>query len=571
MLHEWDVAGILASPNPNRDSRPGLQPWRRARHQPPGGAFDANGRHRLRSTEVLVTLRFPIALAIRWAVLLSSLALPAWADTDPAQSLQRSVQFMQEGNLEAAEAEASRALEHPATKSVAYALLGSIRLQQNRHEEGTKLLESAIETNPSLVGARLNLGQAYALLGKHDLAREMFRAVLDQAPDNAVARVELARVENRKGNHRKAVDLARPVEAQLRASPDGLVLLATSYAALGDREAVRALVKDWAKVTGADRAWAIRFALAISRGGLNAEAIPILERLKREDLGSYELAFNLAGFYLLENDLAKASENYELAVKFNDRSVPALRQVARIAEQLGELEKALSFLIRAKLEAPDEPEVLFSFGTVALRLELIEDATKALERALELRPAHRPTRYWLGTARGAGGQYDEALALYQGLLTENPDDSQLHYAVGSVFYLKVAFEDAIRHLAESRRLDPDQLQSPYYLAMIAQKQGRNEESVRMFREILESHPDHALSYEGLAISLFKERQYEEARRKFLAAIQLNPKSARANYQLGQLLVRMGLREEARQQLAIAKDLREEEEKTQLVRTLLNPH
>ena len=127
------------------------------------------------------------------------------------------------------------------------------------------------------------------------------------------------------------------------------------------------------------------------------------------------------------------------------------------------------------------------------------------------------------------------------------------------------------HLTESCRLDPDQLLSRYYLAMIAQKQGRNEDAIQMFREILRSHPDHALSYEGLAVSQLKIREYHHARENLETAIGMNPESARANYQLGQLLVRMGLREEAKQQLAIAKELREEEEKTQLVKTLLNPH
>ena len=497
--------------------------------------------------------------------------MPAWPASDPAQSLQRTLRYMQEGNLEAAEAELSLALDSPATQPIAKALLGSIRLQQDRHAEGVKLLEGAVDADPGLVGARLNLGQAYDLLGKHDRAEAMFRAVLDLVPENAVARVGLVRVENRKGRHREALALARPVEARLRASPDGLILLATSHAALADGDAVRNLVGDWGRLGGVNRESTVRFALAVSRAGLNAEAIPILEALIREGRGSFEAAFNLAGFYLLEQDLERASEHYELAVKFNDRSVAALRQVARIAEQQGQLEKALSFLIRAKLEAPDDPDVLFAFGSVALRLELIEDATKALQRALELRPAHRGTRYWLGTARGAARLYDEALELYQGLLSEDPEDPQLQYAVGSVFYLKVAFEDAIRHLEESVRLDPGQLLSPYYLAMAAQKQGRNEESIRMFRDVLARHPDHALSYEGLAVSLFKERRYEEAKRNFEKAIQLDPKSARANYQLGQLLVRMGLRDAARRQLAVAKALREEEESNQLVRTLLNPH
>lgn len=510
-----------------------------------------------------------IALAVAWAWLGGTMALPLQGDS--AVHLQKSVELLQRGDLEAAEAEAALALADPATKPVARALLGSIRLQQNRHEEGARLLESAIQLNPGLVGARLNLAQAYLFLQDPAGAEAMFRQVLQMAPDNAVARVELARIEGGKGNHRQALELARPVETQLRTSPDGLMLLASSYSALGDRDAVRGLVQDWHRTRGVSVAGTIRFALAISQAGMNTEAAQVLERLKQEGVSSYEVAFNLAGFYLLEHDLVNASKNYELALTRNDRSLPALKQVARIAERQGELEKALSFLIRAKLEAPDDPDVLFSFGTVALRLEVIEDATKALEKALALRPGHRGTRYWLGTARGAARQYDEALELYLGLLAEHPNDSQLHYAVGTVFYLKVAFEDAIRHLEESQRLDPDQLLSPYYLAMVAQKQGRNEDSIRLFRDVLSGHPEHALSYEGLAMSLFKERQYDEARQNFERAIELDPSSARANYQLGQLLIRMGLRDEAQKQLARAKGLREEEEKTQLVRTLLNPH
>lgn len=500
--------------------------------------------------------------------LLAQLALPA---SDPPSHLQRSVQLMQEGNLASAEAAARLALEDPASHSVALALLGSIRLQQQEYEEGTAFLERAIKANPDLLGARLNLAQAHAFLSNGDRAESLFREVLERAPDNASALFGLVRIVAATGNHAEAIDLARPIEQQLRASPDGLLLLVSCYTGVGKLAAARNLVADWGRLSGVPRDWSLKFALTLSRGGLNPEAIRLLEQLKSEGLASFDVAFNLGGFYLLENELDKASENYELAVRIDDQSVPALKQVATIAEERGELEKALSFLIRAKLEAPNDPDVLFSFGTVALRLELIADATAALERALELRPGHKATQYWLGTAFGSARQYDASLALYQAILDKNPNDPQMHYAVGTVYYLKVAFEDAIRHLGESRRLDPDQLLSPYYLAMIAQKQGRNEEAIRMFQAILESHPDHALSYEGLAVSQFKTRQYAEARSNFETAIKLDPRSARSNYQLGQLLVRMGLREQARQQLAIAKQLREEEEKTQVVKTLLNPH
>ncbi len=513
----------------------------------------------------------PLLVLLGCACLATVITLPAVAAPDSADQLRRSLELMRKGDLKSAEEAIQPALQDPATQPVAYALLGSIRLRQKKYQEGAQLLERAIKADSRLVGAHLNLAQAYAFLGKAERAETLFRRVLELAPENQNARLALVRIESKKGNHRQTIELARPVEKQLRASPDGLLLLADAFSAAGDRKGAQSLVPDWLRLRGVPAAWAIKFALALSDGGLTDEPIQILEHAKSQGLASYELAFNLAGLYLLAEDLPRASQNYEWALTFNDRSLPALRQTARIAEKQGELEKALSFLIRAKLEAPGDPEVLFAFGTVSLRLEFIEDSTGALEKAARLRPGHKPTRYWLATARGAARQYDEALALYKALLEENPEDPQLHYAVGSVLYLQVAFDQAEKYLKESIRLNPKQLLSPFYLAMSAQKQGHADEAMRMFREILEAHPDHAPSYEGLGRSLFKQRQYEEARTQFEKAIELDPTSPAANYQLGQLLVRMGLREEAKQRLALAKGLREDEEKTQLVRTLLNPH
>ena len=503
-----------------------------------------------------------------WLLLLVTVLTLA---ANPASHLQRSVQLMQDGNLEAAEAEAHIALQDAASKAVALALLGSIRLQQERYDEGIEYLERAIAADPNLVGARLNLAQAYGFQGRGERAGPLFRDVLRAVPENASARLGLARLEAEQGNHAEALQVARPIEAQLRDSPDGLLLLATCYAAANRRDDARSLVADWTRLERIPAPWTVKFALTLANGGLNREGIQLLEGLRSEGVETFEVAFNLGGLYLLEGDLEKASKSYELAVEIDDQSVPALKQVATIAEAQGQLEKALSFLIRAKLEAPDDPEVLFSFGTVALRLELVADATASLKLAHEARPGHKPTRYWLATAFGAARQYDSSLELYQGILQESPDDPQMHYAVGTVHYLKVEFEDAVRHLTESHRLDPDQLLSNFYLAMIAQKQGNNLDAVDMFEKILQQHPGHGLSHEGLAVSQFRLGRHEEARKSFETAIRIDPKSARANYQLGQLLVRMGLREEAQSQLAVARELREEEERAQIVKTLLNPH
>lgn len=514
----------------------------------------------------MLSLSRLIRLALGTALAYAAAAAPA-----PLDHVREAVRLMQSGDLWAAATSAESALEYPETEAVAYALLGSIRVQQKRLEEGVELLSRAVALDANLLGARLNLAQAYELLESPDKAESIYREVLAAAPDNTVARVALVKAASRKGLHQEAVDLASPAETALRSSPDGLLALAESFVGVGDRDRAVSLIGDWDRLAGVAPDWTIKFALSLAKGGLTSEAIEIIEALKAEGYASFELAFNLADLYSLEEDSKQATANYELALTYNDRSLPALRQVARIAEDAGNYEKALAFLIRAKLEAPDDPDVLFAFGAVALRMELLQDGTNALERARELRPDHKSTRYWLGTARGANREFDAALELYKGLLAEVPDDPMLHYAVGSVHYLKVDFDAAAKYLRESCRLDPDQLMSFYFLAMIEQKQGRDAEAIMSFESILERYPDHALSHEGLAVSLMKETRYTEARESFERALALDPQSARASYQLGQLLVRMGMREEAQRQLADAKSLREEEERSQLVRTLLNPH
>ena len=71
--------------------------------------------------------------------------------------------------------------------------------------------------------------------------------------------------------------------------------------------------------------------------------------------------------------------------------------------------------------------------------------------------------------------------------------------------------------------------------------------------------------------MMNARRYDEAERLLRKAVELSPKSVKANYQLGLLLARTGRKEEADKQLALAKSLREEDDKTsRLQLRLLDP-
>ncbi len=479
--------------------------------------------------------------------------------TDPREALQNAASLVKQRQLDKAEQQARLALSDPQIRPAAYSVLGTIRFEQKRLAESAKFFQEAVRLEPRLLGANLILAEVYTFQGKTDLALGQFRHILTLDPLNIPARIALARSETEKGHYRQSLDLARPVLPALKQSPDGLLVLTADYLETGDRLAAADLVKDWLRLPDVPLDWSIKFALLLAKEGEVDEAIEILE-----DAGQPNL-------YLLKKDFSLALKYYDLAVAQNPEAVPALRQAAATAEQHGELERSLSYWIRAKKIEPEDPEILLGFGRVCLKMDLLEDAEPALTKAASLRPENPAYQYTLASVKVGTRQFEAAEELLGNLIKMKPLDSQFQYALGSVLYLQGKLADAGTHLRESIRLQPNQLGSPYYLALVVRDRGNEAEAIQRLEELLQHYPDDAASCEALGCLLVGAHRYLEAKRNLERAIRLNPKSVKANYQLGLLLMRMGKKEEANKRLELAKSLRtEDESSSRLQLRLLDP-
>jgi len=490
---------------------------------------------------------------------------------DARAALQKAASLVQQGRLEEADEQATFALSDPETRPAACSVLGTIRFQQRRLSESASFFEQAIRLEPRLLGAHLSLAAVYSLQGKQEPALRLYRRVLKLDPSNTTARLALARSETEKGNYQTSLELAQPVLQTLKGFHDGLLVLVADYVKIGDRAAAAELAKDWARLPNTSPAWSIEFALLLAKGEVIPEAIDILEQAKETGPPSYELAFNLAGVYLLKNDIVRALENYDLALSVEPEAIPALRQAADLAERQGELERALSYWIKAKKIQPDHAEVLLGFGRVCLKMDLLEDAEPALTKAASLRPGDPSYQYTLAAAKVGKKQFQAGQALLEGILTKRQNNPQVQYALGTVLYLEGHLAEAAEHLRKSVALQRDQIAPYYYLALVSRDQGNEAEAIRMLEELLWRYPDHAPSCEVLGGLLMNARRYPEAQASLEKAVHLNPKSVKANYQLGLLLVRMGRKDEADKQLEIAKSLRTEDEaNSHLQLRLLDP-
>lgn len=474
-------------------------------------------------------------LALLWC----ALAAPAFA-ADAQQALQQAASLVREGRLEEAAAQARIAYADPAARAAACSVLGAIRLQQQQLGDSARFLEEALKLEPSLPGASLNLAQVYALQG---------------APDRALAVLRRAATLN------PANDAVSGALQAFERSPDGVLALAAALPRTKDAASASALAKRWATLDAPPVQSSIRFATLLAEGGALPEAIAVLERARAAGPPPYELSFNLGSAYVRKGDPARALDAYDAAIAAARDPLPALRQAAAVAEHEGQLERALSYWMRAKKLTPEDPEILLGFGRVCLRMDLLDDAEQALEQSARQRPGSVPHQYALAAAKVGKRQFEAAQHLIEPLVQAKPDDANLQYALGAIHYVQGHLDEAAVHLDASARLQPDQVASYYYRALVARDQGQDADALARLERFVQQYPDHAGALEALGGLLVSVGRFPEAETALRKSVQLAPDSVKANYQLGLLLARLGRKDESERQLAHAKTLREEDAKT----------
>jgi tetratricopeptide (TPR) repeat protein len=229
-------------------------------------------------------------------------------------------------------------------------MLGVIRFQQGRHDEALGLIAAALDLNPQVAAAWINLGHVQSVAGHGEKAVRSYRQALALAPADPVVLKALAGVLWHLGRHEEALQC---LDQLLAGCPEDIEALNNrgnllramrrQKPALADYDAVLAARPDLAET------WANRGAL-FSEMGLSRQALESLDRA----LG-------------LVPDLVQA---------LSDRGF-ILRDLARFDEALQSLDRALAI-------QPDYAPALANRGKVLSEMNRLEEGFRAFMRAGEL-------------------------------------------------------------------------------------------------------------------------------------------------------------------------------------------
>lgn len=332
--------------------------------------------------------------------------------------------------------------------------------------------ENAAEVDPTLIPAYFNAGVALEALGRPLEASQKYDKCLEYDKQQTNCLDNWVLVNASLGEIDKTEQRVLNYLSEFPEAPFAMV--AAAKLALYRKDYVRA--EKYARQ-------------AIEREAENVEALFVMARI------FYERKQYSAAKWVLKNALEIAPSHGELHLL-----------LGHTENALGLLHDALDSYALA-VKAQPTAEALESYGLLLLKRGRVAEALPLLKRLVELRPDDARNHLHLGNAYMANKMFDEAKASYLLALEKKPDDLDVNFNLGLLFYdLKP------KDLAEIDRL---KTAKSYFEAFMKKpglskdRQAEVKEYLRLITQKIEMEEYAAESAKAAAEEEKKEKEEEE--------------------------------------------------------------
>lgn len=449
--------------------------------------------------------------------------------------------------IEAGDLEGARALigkadrEFPADGGIEN-LLGVVEIQEGHAERAKQQFAAAIRHSPKLVGAYMNLGRVYMETAADDAsgrteALRIYERVLQIEPGNSEANYQSATLLMWSRNYQRSLDRLARLSSEVRSKASVENLLCADEAGIGHTEAA----KRAAALLAANLDLTEQDAMII---------LPALRAARRADL--IETIFSAAGsrhplspsgLRILglaqeaEGKLGAARATLERAYAADSASIAPLIDLARVAEADKDYRGALGYLAHARDLQPKDPSLPYEFGVICSKLNLLEEARKAIDEAVKLAPDNPEYNLGMGTIVSLGHDPTEALPYLEKYHSLRPADPAGVLAIGVAYFRAKDYENASPWLKQAATKSQSAAAAFNYLARIAREKGRIDEAIADLAESTKAKPDQPEVLAELGQIHVQMKRYADAEKEFNEALALEPDSYAANFGLLQLYAR----------------------------------
>jgi Flp pilus assembly protein TadD len=179
-----------------------------------------------------------------------------------------------------------------------------------------------------------------------------------------------------------------------------------------------------------------------------------------------------------QKDFAAAETEYKKVLTIDAHSTEAAIGLTNIYMKSGRLTDAEPLLRRLAADRPDDAGLHLQLGRVLLAEKKNDDAIVEFQAALKLSPKDADAQRELADLYASAGKNDLAETAYRPLVAAQPNDPELHRALGRALLLQKKFPEAQQELLIALRLKRDSPDAYVDLAFAASENKNYDLTVR---------------------------------------------------------------------------------------------
>jgi tetratricopeptide (TPR) repeat protein len=398
---------------------------------------------------------------------------------------------------------------------------GQLQLRRNDAGGAADSLQSALRNDPENAVAHYQLGLAYAQQQSDGRAESEWREAVRIRPDLIDAQRSIAGLELRRGDVDALLQTAQQIIKAQPYSPDGFLLKGIAHLA---RQKYTDAQQDAEQA--AQRA--------------PQSPAPLIQ------LGNIQFA---------QKHYADAEKFFQQALDKDPSSTEGLSGLMNTYVAEKQPDKAIAAANAQIAKAPNNSNFYDLLGTALFNTKKdLSGADGALRKAIELDKNNVDALAKLGKVQVQEGSADQALALYQQSIKDNPREVAFYILCGELYEAKKDWEQAKSMYQQALSVSPDHPLASNNLAYVILEQGGNVDvAMGMAQTARRGMPDSPNAADTLGWAYYQKGIYQSAISQFQEALRLSekrggPEDADVHYHLGLAYQKTNQPALARQQL-----------------------
>jgi tetratricopeptide (TPR) repeat protein len=206
----------------------------------------------------------------------------------------------------------------------------------------------------------------------------------------------------------------------------------------------------------------------------------------------------------------------------------------KLYERLGDVQKALEQLMRARGSAPNDVKILSLMAKVATKAGYHTDAVVLMKQAIKFDPDNIDFQSRLSVLNAKQGRVMTSKKWADDRLKNDPNDPWGLLTLGKIHVVFKELDKAKDILERATKLLPEDIEGWEMLADVYRKQGLEDKAIDAYKAISDNYPNYTLGYSEAAEYAMYLGRKEEALKLYLKIQKINFRFPEVNIKIARL-------------------------------------